>query len=61
MNIPQLFELASKLGPLMPRLEKAVATAQRLQGDPDVQDAIAVAKEAIVIVENALGSAPQSS
>lgn len=60
MNIPQLFELASKLGPLMPRLEKAAETARRMQADPDVQDAIAVAKEAIVIVENALGSVPQS-
>lgn len=54
MNITQLFELASKLGPLMPRLEKAAATAKRLQDDPDVQDAIAAAKEAPAIVEAAL-------
>lgn len=54
MDIAQLFELATKLGPLIPRLEKAVVTVQRLQADPDVLDAIAVAKEAIAVVEAAL-------
>lgn len=60
MDMPQLFKLATSLAPLVPRLEKAVETVQKLQGDPEVQDAIAVIKEAIAVVENILGQPAQS-
>jgi hypothetical protein len=60
MDMTQLFKLATGLSPLVPRLEKAAVTVGRLQADPDVQDAIAVAKEAIAVVEGILNPPAQS-
>lgn len=51
MNIGDFFTLAPKLLPLVPRIEAAFATMQRLESDPAVKDAIAVAKEVMQIIE----------
>lgn len=45
MNIGDVFALMPKLLPLMPRIEKAIDTIKRLEGDPAVQDALALGKE----------------
>lgn len=45
MNVGDMFSVLPKLLPLMPRIEKALATVQRLEADPEVQDALAVAKD----------------
>lgn len=52
MNIGDFFTLAPKLLPLLPRIEKAIATVQRLEADHDVQDALAIAKEVVQIFES---------
>lgn len=51
MNISDFFTLAPQILPLVPRLEKAIATIQRLEADPEVKDAIAVAKELTQIID----------
>jgi hypothetical protein len=51
MNIGDFFTLAPKLLPLMPRIEKAIATVQALEKNDAVQDALAVAKEVALIFE----------
>jgi hypothetical protein len=51
MNFGDLLSLAPKIIPLIPRIEKAIATAQRIMADPDVRDALAVAAEVGTLVE----------
>jgi len=51
MNFGDILTLAPKLLPLMPRIEKAIATAQRIEADPDVKDMLAVSKEIALIIE----------
>ena len=51
MNIADIFTLAPKILPLVPQIEKAIATAQKIMADPDVKDALATAAELGKIVE----------
>lgn len=46
MNIGLMFQLL----PLAERIQKALATVQRLEADPDLKDAIAVFEEAAKII-----------
>jgi hypothetical protein len=45
------FALVPKLLPLLPEIEKAVATAQRIIADPDVKAALATAAQVSTIVQ----------
>lgn len=40
MNFEDLWTIAPKIIPLLPKLEKAAQTFQKLAADPDVKDAI---------------------
>lgn len=40
MNFEELWTIAPKIIPLLPKLEKAAQTFQKLAADPDVKDAI---------------------
>jgi hypothetical protein len=51
MTVGDYFALAPKLLPLVPRIEAALTTIQRLEADPAVKDAIAVFKEVTQIIE----------
>jgi len=51
MNIGDIFTLAPKILPLVPQIEKAIATAQKIMADPDVKDALATAAELGKIIE----------
>ena len=51
MNIADIFTLAPKILPLVPQIEKAIATAQKIMADPDVKDALATAAELGKIIE----------
>ena len=53
MNAAMVFEIMPKLLPLMSRIEKAIQTVQRLEADPDVKDALAVAEEVAAILATA--------
>jgi hypothetical protein len=53
MTPGDFFTVAPKLLPLTPRIQKAIATVQRLEADPDVQDALAVAEEVAQIFAQA--------
>ena len=50
MNLGFIFAVMPKLMPLMPRAQKAMETLQRLEADPDVKDAIAVAHEIATVL-----------
>lgn len=45
MTIEDVIAAAPEILPLLPRLEKAFATIERVVADPDVKDAIAVIQE----------------
>ena len=51
IEIQDLFALAPQILPLLPRLSKAVTTFERLQGDADVKDAIAVIEDVATIFQ----------
>jgi hypothetical protein len=51
MNLFEAISLAPKILPLMPRIEKAIDTVQRLMADPDVKDALAVGAEVAKILD----------
>lgn len=51
MTFGDILSLAPKIIPLVPRIEKAIATAQKIMADPDVKDALAIAAEIGQIVE----------
>ena len=51
IEIQDLFALAPQILPLLPRLSKAVSTFERLQGDADVKDAIAVIEDVATIFQ----------
>ena len=51
MNIGDIFTLAPKILPLVPQIEKAIATAQKIMADPDVKDALTTAAELGKIIE----------
>jgi hypothetical protein len=53
MNIQDFFAVAPRLLPLMPRIEKAIATLQALEKNADVQDALVVCKEVAGIFNEA--------
>lgn len=50
MTVENLIAVAPKLLPLLPRLEKAVDTFERIVADPGVKDAIAVVEELAAIL-----------
>jgi hypothetical protein len=51
MNIGDILTLAPQIIPLMPRIQKAIATVQRLEADADVKDALALGNEIAQIIE----------
>lgn len=51
MNIGDAFTLAPKVIPLVPRIENAVATVQKIIADPAVKDALALFAELGKIIE----------
>jgi hypothetical protein len=51
MNLSDIFTLAPKIIPLVPQIEKAIATAQKIMADPDVKDALATAAELGKVIE----------
>ncbi len=51
MNFELLFSLAPKILPLMPEIEKAIATAQRVMADADVKAALATAEKISKIID----------
>jgi hypothetical protein len=51
MNLSDIFTLAPKIIPLVPQIEKAIATAQKIMADPDVKAALATAAELGKIIE----------
>lgn len=51
MNLSDIFTLAPKIIPLVPQIEKAIATAQKIIADPDVKAALATAAEIGQIIE----------
>ena len=51
MNFTDILALAPKILPLMPQIEKAIATAQRIRADPDVKAALATAAQVFKIIE----------
>lgn len=53
MTLEELISLAPEIVPLLPRIEKAVSTIERIVSDPDVKDAIAVGQQLLAIVEKA--------
>jgi len=52
MTFEELMVAMPKLMPLLPRLEKAASTFERVMNDPDVKDAIAVTEEAAAILKS---------
>lgn len=44
-DIGKYLDLAKQIMPLMPRINKAVTTIQKLKTDPDITDALNVASE----------------
>ena len=53
MDIGQVFKLVGEIEPLMPRIERALATVKKLQADPDVIDALQLGEELLKIVGSA--------
>lgn len=53
MNLGELVTLTPKLLPLAQRIQKAIATIERIENDPDVKDALALAEEVAAIVAKA--------
>lgn len=51
MNMTDLFSLLPRLMPLMPRIDAALKTVERLEADPAVKDAIAVFEEVTAILK----------
>lgn len=51
MNFTDILALAPKILPLMPQIEKAIATAQRIMVDPDVKAALATAAQVSKIID----------
>lgn len=53
MTFEQLIALAPQVVPLLPRLEKAASTIERIMADPDVKDAVAAFEELAAILQKA--------
>lgn len=51
MTLGDILTLAPKVIPLASRIQKAVATAEKLMADPDVKDMLAVTEELAQIIE----------
>jgi hypothetical protein len=51
MNFADFLTLAPKLLPLVPEIEKAIATAQKIQNDPDVKAMLATAAQIAQILQ----------
>ena len=51
MTLGDAFTLAPKVIPLVPRIERAIATVQKIMADPDVKDALALFAELGKIIE----------
>ena len=51
MNFGDAIILAPKLLPLLPQIEKAITTAQKIVADPDVKDALATFAQIGKIIE----------
>ena len=51
MNFGDILTLAPKILPLLPEIERAIATAQRIIADPDVKAALATAAQVGQIIE----------
>ena len=51
MNLSDIFTLAPKIIPLVPQIEQAIATAQKIMADPDVKAALNTAAELGKIIE----------
>lgn len=51
MNLSDIFTLAPKILPLVPDIEKAIQTAQKIMADPDVKAALATAAQLGQIIE----------
>lgn len=59
MTFEDMMAAAPQLVPLLPRLQKAFATFERVKSDPDVQDAIDVFREADSIIEKSKAKSPE--
>lgn len=51
MNIFDILPFLPRIMPLMPRIDNALKTIQRLESDPAVKDAIAVMEELASILK----------
>jgi hypothetical protein len=51
MNFGEILALAPKILPLIPQIEKAIATAQKIMADPDVKAALATMAQVGAIIE----------
>ena len=51
MTLSDIFTLAPKIIPLVPQIEQAIATAQKIMADPDVKAALATMAEVGKIIE----------
>jgi hypothetical protein len=51
MNFGDFITLAPKILPLLPQIEKAIQTAQKIIADPDVKAALATAAQVGQIIQ----------
>lgn len=51
MTFEQLMAIAPKLIPMLPQIEQAIATAQKIMNDSDVKAALQTAQQVAAIIE----------